>query len=158
MGDFRLGPGEVVRADLTAPLRTLTFPALELFAITGAWWIGIGWIDAGHLPLDVHQRNLLVLGWMLVVCWRFLLPLVRSRRQRFIITNQRILVRAPKLRAPLDSIALRDVRGARRTRRGIALSLVGYQRPLFFPDVPKAKKAVALIEESRPAWPSVREW
>ncbi|MBZ8176846.1 hypothetical protein GP475_03080 [Corynebacterium poyangense] len=158
MGDFRLGPGEQVQADLTAPLRTMVFPVLELVAMTGIFWIGIGWLDRGIVAVDMQQRNLVVLLWMALVVWRFIVPLLRSRRQRFILTNHRILVRAPKLRAPLDSIALRDVRGAARRRGGISLAVAGYRRPMFFPQIPRAKKVAAMIETHAPYCQQIATW
>lgn len=151
MGLFRLGDGEVVRADLTAPLRALTFPVLELILITGISWILIGWLDRPDAFVDVQLRNAVVVGWFLLAVWRFGLPLLRSRRRRFIVTDRRIVVRDGALRSRVDSIPLRDVRAVSRRRRGISLAISGYARPLYFPDVPKTKKITGLIETSLPS-------
>lgn len=150
MGMFRPGDGEVVRADVTAPLRTLTFPVLELILITGVSWILIGWLDRPDMVVDVQLRNGVVLIWFLLAVWRFVLPLIRARRRRFIVTDRRIVVRDGAFRSRVDSIPLRDVRGVSRRRRGISLAISGFARPLYFPDVPKTKKVAGLIETSLP--------
>lgn len=150
MGMFRPGDGEVVRADVTAPLRTLTFPVLELILITGVSWILIGWLDRPDMVVDVQLRNGVVLIWFLLAVWRFVLPLIRARRRRFIVTDRRIVVRDGAFRSRVDSIPLRDIRGVSRRRRGISLAISGFARPLYFPDVPKTKRVAGLIETSLP--------
>ncbi|WP_027004563.1 PH domain-containing protein [Corynebacterium halotolerans] len=153
MGLFRPGEGEVVRADVTSPLRSLTFPVLELILITGLSWILIGWLDRPEAVVDMQLRNGVVVVWFLLALWRFGLPLLRSRRRRFIVTDRRIVVRDGALRSRVDSIPLRDVRAVSRRRRGISLAISGFARPLYFPDVPKTKKVAGLIESSLPPRP-----
>ncbi|MDO5670144.1 MAG: PH domain-containing protein [Corynebacterium sp.] len=148
MGLFRPVKGEVVRADLTSPLRTLTFPVLELILVTGLSWMLIGWLDQPGSVVDPQVRNGVVLVWALLALWRFVWPLLKSRRRRFVVTDQRLVVRAGAFGARTDSIPFRDIRSVQRRRGGIYLSLIGYQRPLYFPDVPRAKKVTAMIEES----------
>ncbi|QGU03890.1 PH domain-containing protein [Corynebacterium comes] len=150
MGLFQPGQGEVVRADLTSPLRVLTFPVLELILVTGLSWMLIGWLDQPGMAVDPQLRNTIVLIWAVLALWRFVLPLFKARRRRFVVTDRRIVVRAGALRARTDSIPFRDIRSVKRRRSGITLAITGYDRPLYFPDVPRAKKVTAMIESSLP--------
>lgn len=156
MGAFRLGRGEVVRADMTAPARTLFFPFLELILITGVCAIAVGYMDRPGVDWDPILRNAVLVLWAALSIWRFVLPLIRARRQRFMVTNHRVIVRAGRWRARTDSILLRDVYSVRRHRRGISIAIHGYPRALLFPDVPKAKKIVRLIDPAPPAVPPRR--
>lgn len=142
MNLMQMGRGEVVRADMTAPFRTLLFPFLELIVITGVCWIAIGWCDYNGVELAL--RNGLVALWALLAAWRFIVPLVKARRKRFIVTNLRVIARDGKR---VDSIPLTDIRGARRRRGGISLALHGWERPLYFPAVPKAKRIEEILTE-----------
>lgn len=146
MGKLSMREGEVKRVDVTAPYRSFLFPVLELVLITGVCWMGIGWIDAN--TFDPTQRGAVLLAWALLALWRFVLPLMRARRRRFIVTNHRILARGGKFGAHTDSIPLRDVAGVRRRRGGITLAIRGYDRPLYFPDLPKPKKIERIIDDS----------
>lgn len=150
MSGIQLEPGEKVRVDLTAPLSSLAFPFLELILITGLCWMGIGYLDrpdpATTVPADL--RNAVVVIWLLLATWRFLLPLARSRRRRFMVTDRRVLVRAGTFKARTDSIPLRQIHGVERRRNRISLALGGFARPLHFREVPKAKKAAAAISRS----------
>ena len=157
MALFRPVEGEVVRADLTAPLHTLTFPTLELILVTGLSWMLIGWLDQPGSTVDPQLRNGVVLVWALLALWRFVWPLLKSRRRRFVVTDQRLVVRAGEFRSRADSIPFRDIRSVQRRRSGIFLAISGYDRPLYFPDVPRAKRVAALIEESLPPTPT-RYW
>ncbi|RSZ61808.1 PH domain-containing protein [Corynebacterium hylobatis] len=148
---FRPDEGEVVRADLTSPLRTLTFPVLELILVTGLSWMLIGWLDQPGMEVESQLRNAVVIIWAALSLWRFGLPLLRARRQRFVVTDRRIVVRAGALRSRTDSIPLRDIRSVKRRRNGISLAIAGYDRPLHFPDVPRAKRVAGLIENSLPS-------
>src|SRR5699024_2029148 len=74
MGLFQPGQGEVVRADLTSPMRTLTFPVLELTLVTGLSWMLIGWLDQPGMGTDPQLRNAVVLIWAALAFWRFALP------------------------------------------------------------------------------------
>lgn len=60
MGLFQPGQGEVVRADLTSPMRTLTFPVLELILVTGLSWMLIGWLDQPGMGTDPQLRLSLI--------------------------------------------------------------------------------------------------
>lgn len=139
-----------MRADLTAPARTLFFPFLELILITGVCAIAVGYMDRPGVDWEPILRNAVLVLWAGLGTWRFLLPLARARRQRFTVTNHRVIVRSGEWRSRADSILLRDIRSARRYRRGISLAVRGYHRPLYFPDVPRAKKVAQLIERPLP--------
>lgn len=153
MSLLRLGPNEIVRADMTAPARTLVFPFLELVLITGVCWIGIGYLDQPGLAVDPVLRNAVVGLWAVLAVWRFVLPLLRARRQRFVVTDRRIIARAGTFRSRVDSIPLRDVHFVRRYRTGLSVSIYGHDRPLYFADVPRAKKLERLITEPLPPAP-----
>ncbi len=146
MNLMQMGRGEVVRADMTAPFRTLLFPFLELVVVTGVCWIAIGWCD--YNGIDLAIRNGLVAIWALLAAWRFIFPLVKARRKRFIVTNLRVIAREGKR---VDSIPLTDIRGARRRRGGISLALHGYEKPMYFPSIPKAKYVEDILNE-QPVW------
>ncbi|AKE38493.1 hypothetical protein [Corynebacterium camporealensis] len=146
MSLMKMGRGEVVRADVTTPFRALIFPLLELILITGLAWIAIGWADMQGI--DAMLRNAIVVIWAALITWRFAMPVYHSRRKRFIVTNRRVIAREGK---HIDSIPLSDIRGARRRRGGISLAIHGFERPMFFPQVPKSKQIEAIINE--PRWP-----
>lgn len=133
---FRIGGDEVVLADVCAPLSSLTIPLLELVAITGVAWIAIGWMDVTP-HVDLALRNLVVLIWALLVAWRFLVPLVASRRRRFVVTDKRILARGR--RGAVDSIPLRQIHSARRKRGGISIAVYGFAQPILFEQVGKTR-------------------
>ena len=146
MGLMKMGQGEVKRADVSAPFRALIFPFLELILITGLLWIAIGWCDVQ--AVDPMLRNGLVAVWALLGIWRFVIPLFKARRKRFIVTNLRVIAREGK---HVDSIPLTDIRGARRRRGGISLALHGYEKPMYFPSIPKAKRVEDILNE-QPVW------
>jgi len=146
MGLMKMGQGEVKRADVSAPFRALVFPFLELILITGVLWIAIGWCDAQGV--DPMLRNGLVVLWAGLSTWRFLIPLYRARRKRFIVTNQRIVARPAKLTAKVDSIPLGQVLDVARRRKGISLAVRGFSYPLYFGGVPKSKKVVGEINNA----------
>ena len=140
-----MAKGEIAHADVTTPFRALTFPVLELILITGICGIAAGWAD-NNLP-DPQVHNLIVLVWVVAATWRFLLPVLRARRKRFIVTNRRVIARAGTFRGPTDSIPLSDIVGVRRRRGGISLAIRGYDRALYFPQLPKAKKIERIVDE-----------
>ena len=139
-----------MRADLTSPMRTLTFPVLELILVTGLSWMLVGWLDQPGSVVDPQLRNAVLIIWLALAAWRFLLPLFKARRRRFVVTDRRIVVRAGSLGSRTDSIPFRDIRSVKRRRNGISLAISGHDRPLYFPDVPRTKKVVGMIESSLP--------
>lgn len=140
MNLMTMRPGEHKLVDVSNPYRTYTFPVLELLLITGLCWMGIGWVDA-NAP-DPTYHNSLVALWAFLIFWRFLLPVVRGRRRRFIVTNTRVLARSG---SKVDSIPLADIAGVRRRRGGISLAIRGYDRALYFPDLPRTKRIESII-------------
>src|SRR5699024_12838554 len=81
--------GELKHVDVTAPYRALLWPVLELILVTGICWIAIGWLDVqvNNQGLDVALRIAVVALWAGLSLWRFVLPVTRPRRKRFIITK-----------------------------------------------------------------------
>lgn len=148
---MRLSPAELnagVRVDVTSPLRALIVPAAELIALTGVVWILLGFIDAGSIPVDTRTRNWIVGLWATFGGLRFVLGVLRARRRRIILTNQRLLVRNAGLRGSTTEIPLPSIREMYRHRGTISLSIHGHDRLLVLPKVPKAKKVhVALSQE-----------
>ncbi|QPK78704.1 hypothetical protein G7Y31_09155 [Corynebacterium lizhenjunii] len=148
MNLLTMRPGEHPVVNVTAPFRSLVFPALELMLITGLCWMAIGWLDAQWG--EVQVRNAVVVLWAGLGLWRGVLPVFRARRRRFMVTNTRVIARNGK---QVDSIPLHDIAGVRRRRGGISLAIRGYERPLYYPEVPKAKKIERTIEQLRqPVW------
>src|SRR5690625_323081 len=90
MSIVKMGRGEVKHVDVTAPYRALLWPVLELILITGICWIAIGWLDVqvNNQGLDVALRNAVVALWAGLSLWRFVLPVTRLRRKRFIIRSE----------------------------------------------------------------------
>lgn len=132
---------------MAPPLSTLVFPFLELIVVTALSWMLIGWMDVHGV--DTGTRNFVVLVWFLLALWRFVWPLVRSRRQRFVVTNKRVLyVRGG--RGNTESIPLAQIRDARRSRGGVSIGVFGYPQPVYFPDVGKSKRVEELIRRQLP--------
>ena len=148
---FGLGENEYAQVDVSPPARTLLFPFLELVAITGLLWIAIGWIDNPASGwIDPIVRQTLVLAWIGLGVWRFGVPLLRRYRGRFMVTNRRILARPAQFRGRIDSIPLTDIRSVRRYKGGLSIEIYGFDRPLYFPSVPKTKKVEAILNQSLP--------
>ena len=129
---------------MAPPMRGLIFPFLELIIATALSWMLIGWMDASGV--DVGIRNAVVGIWFLIVLWRFVLPLIRLRRQRFVVTNKRVLF-VPGGRGRTESIPLMQIRGVRRRRGGLDIGVLGYGEAVHFDDVGRSKRVQALIEE-----------
>lgn len=137
----KLQPGEWVRADVTSPPAVLGFPLLELIAYTGVIWMAVGYLDNPHSPaFDPALRRALVVGWAVLVTWRFVLPLVKTRRRRFVVTDRRVIARADTLRPRVDAIPLRDIHSVRRTKGGLSIAVFGLDRPLYYPHVGKTRR------------------
>lgn len=118
---------------------------MELIVITGVAWITIGWMDVTP-GIDPALRNLVVLLWALLALWRFVGPLVASRRRRFMLTDRRILARGR--RGAVDSIPLEQIHSARRVKGGISVAVYGYDRPLVFEDVGKARAVDKALQKA----------
>ncbi|WP_311201347.1 hypothetical protein [Corynebacterium sp. p3-SID1056] len=142
---FQTHDGEQVLVDVCAPLSTLTFPLMELIVITGVAWIAIGWMDVTP-GIDPALRNLAVALWALLALWRFVGPLVASRRRRFMLTDRRILARGR--RGAVDSIPLEQIHSARRVKGGISVAVYGYDRPLVFDQVGKARAVDKALQKA----------
>ncbi|GAB3942003.1 hypothetical protein GCM10028828_07800 [Corynebacterium tapiri] len=143
-------PGEQVRADLTSSPRVMVFPVIELVATTGLLWMAIGFLDSPASPFPDQLRNLFVVAWMLAVLLRFVVPLVRARRRRFIVTNRRVIARQAQLRGRVDSIPFADIHSVRRRKGGLSVAILGQPAPLFYPEVPKSRRVEEMINRSLP--------
>ena len=85
MASPKLAPGEHILVNVTATMRAMLFPTLELLLITGLGWMVIGYFDRiptydelgvqTGLTLSVQGRNMLVVAWMVLGFLRFVLPL-----------------------------------------------------------------------------------
>ena len=144
MAKIKLGRGEVVLADMAPPLRGVIYPFLELIIATALSWMLIGWMDAA--AVDAVIRNAVVGIWFLIFIWRFFWPLIRQQRQRFVVTNKRVMY-LPGGRGRTESIPLMQIRGVRRRRGGIDIGILGYGEPVHFPNVGRARRVEALIVE-----------
>ncbi|AWB83525.1 hypothetical protein [Corynebacterium liangguodongii] len=140
-GRLPLAEGEVVLADTTSPLSSMIFPLLEFVVVTGVCWGAIGWMDFHAVP--AAARNLVVALWAIVGVVRFLLPLVAARRRRFVVTQHRVLARGR--RGAIDSIPFGDIHSVRRERGGISVAVYGFERPLYFPEVGRARKVERVL-------------
>ena len=141
---FRVGGDEVVLADVCAPLSSLTIPLLELVLITGVAWMAIGWMDVTPY-IDPAVRNATVLVWALVALWRFVGPVVASRRRRFIVTDKRILARGKR---GVDSIPLRQIHSVRRDHGGLTVAVYGFAQPIRFEQVGKARAVEKTLQRA----------
>ncbi len=141
---------------MCAPLSTLVFPFLELLLITGVAWIVIGFMDQPESIVDTRLRNAVVGVWALLGLWRFVLPLIRSRRQRFVVTNKRILARSGELRPRVDSIPLHQIHSVRRHKGGINVAVYGFDRPVYFPHVGRAKRVEEILRRTPRPTPEPR--
>ncbi|WJY96930.1 hypothetical protein [Corynebacterium fournieri] len=142
---FRVGGDEVVLADVCAPISSLTIPLLEVVAVTGVAWMAIGWMDVTP-HVDAGMRNIVVLVWALLVLWRFVLPLVASRRRRFILTDKRILARGR--RGAVDSIPLRQIHSVRREHGGLQVAVYGYAQPVVFERVGRTRAVEKAVQRA----------
>ena len=142
---------EVVFADMTCPFSTLAYPVLELVVITGLAWMGIGYLDSPNVPwiVDMNLRNGVVGLWAILVVLRFLLPVVRLRRRRLLVTNRRVTIRNAGFRGASYTIPLNAVREVGRRRSTILLSVRGHDRPVLISEVPRTRKVQAQIEAAR---------
>ncbi|CAM3945038.1 hypothetical protein [Corynebacterium belfantii] len=149
MAGIRLQQGEEVRVDVTTPLTSLVLPVCELLLITGLCWMGIGFLDSLAVDdnSDPTMRNGVVFLWAALICWRFVLPVVRARKERVIVTDRRLILRAPGLMGAKESIPFHAVRHVSRKRKNIFLAVAGYSRPIHLPNVAKAKYVVNEIEQ-----------
>ena len=132
-------------ADMAPPLRSLAFPFLELIILTALSWMLIGWMDSTDVGADL--RNLVVLIWAVLALWRFLQPVIRLRRRRFVVTNKRVVVMQGR---SVESIPFVQIRSAHRHRGGLNIGVFGYAQPVYFPDVGRTKRVEDLIRRQLP--------
>lgn len=126
----------------------MIYPILESIIYTGISWIIIGYVDA-HFSLGVAGvvHNMMLVFWLLLLLLRCVLPMIRLRRRKIMVTNQRIILHTAALRGTWESIPLSQVRDVARRRKDIYLAVAGNDRSIYLPKVPKAKRAVEVIEQ-----------
>ena len=132
-------------ADMAPPMRSLAFPFLELIILTALSWMLIGWMDGTGVGADL--RNLVVLIWAVLALWRFLQPVIRLRRRRFVVTNKRVVVMQGR---SVESIPFVQIRSVHRHRGGLNIGVFGYAQPVYFPDVGRTKRVEELIRRQLP--------
>lgn len=139
--------------DITSSLSEMIYPALESIIITGLCWMAIGYVDANVSfvdPAAIH--NILVVLWSVLVLLRCVVPIIRQRNRRIMVTNQRVILRTATFRGTWESIPLDAVRDVARRRKDIFLAVAGHDRSIYLPKVPKAKKVVAVLEDLTAAY------
>ncbi|AWB81375.1 hypothetical protein C3B44_02570 [Corynebacterium yudongzhengii] len=150
---------EVIRADVTTPPGVLAYPMFEAIGITAFLWIAIGVLDNPQFGFyEPTLRSALVMVWALLLLWRLGLPLIRARRRRAVVTDQRVMIRAGSLRPRIDSIPLYDIHSVRRYKGGLNIAVFGRDRPLYYPHVGKAKKVAEIINSSLPPRRPFARW
>lgn len=134
--------------DVTSPYSALIFPMLELITITGLAWIVIGYMDSANAAwfITPQLRNGFVGIWALLALWRFVLPVIRLRNRRVIVTDERITIRSAGLRAQTNTIPLHAVREVGRKHNTLYLRVAGQPQPIMVPDVACARRVQAEIE------------
>ena len=156
MANPKLAPGEHILVNVTATMRAMLFPTLELLLITGLGWMIIGYFDRiptydelgvqTGLTLSVQGRNMLVVAWMVLGFLRFVLPLVRACRSRLVVTTSRVLLRAPGLTS-LDTIPLVGIYNASRRGNHLIVNTHGFG-PILIRNMPRTKKIAQTINDA----------
>ena len=157
MANPKLAPGEHILVNVTATMRAMLFPTLELLLITGLGWMIIGYFDRiptydelgvqTGLTLSVQGRNMLVVAWMVLGFLRFVLPLVRACRSRLVVTTSRVLLRAPGLTTSLDTIPLVGIYNASRRGNHLIVNTHGFG-PILIRNMPRTKKIAQTINDA----------
>ena len=157
MASPKLAPGEHILVNVTATMRAMLFPTLELLLITGLGWMVIGYFDRiptydelgvqTGLTLSVQGRNMLVVAWMVLGFLRFVLPLVRACRSRLVVTTSRVLLRAPGLTTSLDPIPLVGIYNASRRGNHLIVNTHGFG-PILIRNMPRTKKIAQTINDA----------
>ena len=157
MANPKLTPGEHILVNVTATMRAMLFPTLELLLITGLGWMIIGYFDRiptydelgvqTGLTLSVQGRNMLVVAWMVLGFLRFVLPLVRTCRSRLVVTTSRVLLRAPGLTTSLDTILLVGICNASRRGNHLIVNTHGFG-PILIRNMPRTKKIAQTINDA----------
>ncbi|MGI0541410.1 hypothetical protein KIP68_03715 [Corynebacterium aquatimens] len=129
---------------MSPPAWQMVRPILEVLAATALFWLAIGFLDRPSTGVDVLIRNCVVAAWAIVVLWRFLLPLLRTRGQRFVVTNRRIVALSGTSNK-VDSIPLAQIRSVHCYRGGLNVGLIGYPAPVYFKKVGRVRRVEELI-------------
>ncbi|MBV7295580.1 PH domain-containing protein [Corynebacterium sp. TAE3-ERU12] len=145
--DDELFPGEYVRIDVNPTFGRLVLPLLELILATGVAWILIGVLDGSLFNGSelAWLRSALVLGWLAVVGWRTVLPGLRWLGERFVLTNQRVILRRGVLRRAVVTVHLTEIAGATRAGNTLLLHVDAYHPPMAIRDVPKIRTILRMM-------------
>lgn len=143
-------PEEVVSVDVTSSLSSLFYPVVKLTLVTALCWMGIGFIDQPqpNVVVDTGMRSIFVALWALLALWAFVLPVARSRRRRLILTDKRLILRAPALRGHSESIPLGAVQQVLRKGSTLKILVAGQQHYVVVEGIPYARRIAALIEHN----------
>lgn len=126
----------------------MIYPILESIIYTGLCWMLIGYIDAYFSPLVASSAHNVVLGiWVFLFLVRSIVPIIRLRRRKIMVTDQRVILHNAAIRGNWESIPLQDVRDVARKRKDIYLAVAGHDRSIYLPKVPKAKKVVEVLTQ-----------
>jgi len=157
MANPKLAPGEHILVNVTATMRAMLFPTLELLLITGLGWMVIGYFDRiptydelgvqTGLTLSVQGRNMLVVAWMVLGFLRFVLPLVRACRSRLVGAHHRGPAGAPRRTQRLDTIPLVGIYNASRRGNHLIVNTHGFG-PILIRNMPRTKKIAQTINDA----------
>jgi len=157
MANPKLAPGEHILVNVTATMRAMLFPTLELLLITGLGWMIIGYFDRiptydelgvqTGLTLSVQGRNMLVVAWMVLGFLRFVLPLVRACRSRPWGGPPPGVCGAPGLTTSLDTIPLVGIYNASRRGNHLIVNTHGFG-PILIRNMPRTKKIAQTINDA----------
>lgn len=142
-----LDADEEVIIDTNPTFSGIVWPLIELMAITGIVWLLIGFIDKDPATAAnlAFIRTILMLVWALLLVRRVAVPVLRWLRERFILTDRRILLRHGLIRTDVSSIDLRSVRGVRRQGSDLLFATYGYGGPITVPNIPSSRKVAKMV-------------
>ena len=152
MARLALIAGEVIYVNLTTPVLRHTYVVLRAVLVTGVIAIAVGYLDAhfgadvGADPTAAFFRQLLLGLWAIVMLFGLVLPVVKKQRRRIIVSDRRLLLRAPGLRGAVTDIPLENILGVTRHGQDVHVQVLGSRRPLVIQRVPKAKKFCESVE------------
>ncbi|AZA12890.1 hypothetical protein ACFPVT_02510 [Corynebacterium choanae] len=143
-------PGQrMVYVDLCAPLHTLTFDVCKLIVVTGVAWMAIGAVDRQPPLINVppYTHNLLVVLWLIGVLFTFIIPLIRSRRRRLMVTDDQLILHNYGGVSGRDVIQLREVSQISRRRKTLYLQFGVDGRTVAIEQVAQAKQVAAVLTD-----------
>lgn len=137
---------EPILVDVTTPYRKLIHITAEAICFAALFFGLMGVHDRGLFEFPPQVRQALPLVFLMVFFFRFVVPIARARRRRFVVTPSRISVRAGGFFTKAEEIPMRAVVGIERQRSTVIVTVEGGRR-LFFKEVPRAAGVVAVVNE-----------